>query len=482
MDFNRIVYKSMAALALAALMSACKVAAPAPLPATPTLPAFGAGTDSTSLSDLTWREFFKDPALIALIDTALYRNPDMLAAAQQIEIARANVQMAQGALLPQVSGVGAVGAERFGKYTMTGVGNYDTNLSPNVTDDQKVSDPLVPDYFLGLRSSWEIDLWGKLRKSKKAAMARFLASEKGRQLVVTSLIADVAHLYYHLLALDVELETLNRNIELQQIGVELIKVQKEGGRATELAVQQFMAQLLNTKGLKVEKEQEIVGVENQLNRLLGRFPQPIARGRSLYEQELPEEARAGVASEMLRRRPDIRMAELELVAAKVDVEAARAAFLPSLTISPYVGFSAFNASLLFQPASLAYGLLSGLSAPLLNRNHLQAAYRSSDANRFRAFSAYQSTVLTGVQEVMTSLNEIENYRKVAALKEEEVNVLQNAVETSNDLFAVGYATYLEIIMAQRSVLEAELNLTNTRESILQSTVRLYRALGGGWQE
>ncbi len=472
----------MAGLALVALMSACKVAAPAPLPATPALPAFGAGTDSTSLSDLGWQEFFKDPALIALIDTALQRNPDMLAAAQQIEIARANVQMAQGSLLPQIAGMGAVGVERFGKYTMTGVGNYDTNLSPNISDDQKVSAPLVPDYFLGLRSSWEIDLWGKLRNSKKAATARFLASEKGRQLVITSLIADVAHLYYHLLALDVELETLNRNIELQQHGVELIKIQKEGGRATELAVQQFTAQLLNTRSLKVMKEQEIIGVENQLNRLLGRFPQPIARGRSLYEQELPEEARAGVASEMLRRRPDIRMAELELVAAKVDVEAARAAFLPSLTISPYVGFSAFNASLLFQPASLAYGLLSGISAPLLNRNQLKATYRSSDANRIRAFAAYQNSVLTGVQEVMTSLNEIENYRKVAALKEEEVDVLHSAVETSNDLFAAGYATYLEIIMAQRSVLEAELNLTNNHESILQSTVRLYRALGGGWQE
>ncbi len=472
----------MAGLALAAFMSACKVAAPAPLPATPALPSFGAGTESTSLSDLHWKDFFKDPILISLIDTALQRNPDMLAAAQQIEIARANVQMAQGALLPQISGVGAIGVERFGKYTMTGVGNYDTNLSENISEDQKVSDPLVPDYFLGFRSSWEIDLWGKLRKSKKAAMARFLASEKGKQLVVTSLIADVAHLYYHLLALDMELETLNRHIELQQIGVKLIKVQKEGGRATELAVQQFMAQLLNTKGLKVEKEQEIVGVENQLNRLLGRFPQPIVRGGSLYEQELPEEARAGVASEILRRRPDIRMAELELVAAKVDVEAARAAFLPSLTLSPYVGFNAFNASLLFQPASLAYGVLSGLSAPLLNRNHLQAAYKSSDANRIQAFSAYQNSILNGVQEVMTSLKEIENYKKVAALKEEEVNMLHKAVRASNNLYAVGYATYFEIILAQRSVLEAELNLTNTRKSILQSTVRLYRALGGGWQE
>jgi NodT family efflux transporter outer membrane factor (OMF) lipoprotein len=378
--------------------------------------------------------------------------------------------------------VGAAGVEKFGDYTMTGVGNYDTNLSPNISEDQKVSQPLVPDYFLGLRSSWEVDLWGKLRQSKKAAFARFMASEKGRQLVTTALVADVANLYYQLLSLDNELAILDKNITLQERALELVKIQKQGGRATELAVKQFAAQLLNTQALKAEKTQEITQTENQLNRLLGRHPQPIVRGASLLEQELPQQVQAGVPTDLLRRRPDIQQAELELMATKADVASARAAFLPALTLNPYVGYSAFNASLLFKPASLAFGILGGLSTPLLNRSNLRADFKRADAGKVQAFAAYQSAVLTGVQEVMTNLHGIENFRQAAELKQEEVEVLQEAVGAANDLFASGYATYLEIITAQRSVLEAELHLANTRKNILQSTVGLYRALGGGWQE
>ncbi|SIT83775.1 efflux transporter outer membrane subunit [Pontibacter indicus] len=483
MHLHRSLLKTIPCLALLVLLGACKAIEPTQLPDAAPLPAsFGSTADSASLGDVRWRDFFKDEHLVRLIDTALHNNPDVLAAAQRIELARAGVLQTRGELLPQVSAVGAAGVDRFGKYTMTGVGNFDTNLSPNISEDQKVNQPLVPEYFLGLRSSWEIDLWGKLRQGRKAAFARFMASEKGRQLVTTSLVADVANLYYQLLSLDNELAILDRNIALQERALELVCIQKEGGRATELAVKQFAAQLLNTQALKAEKTQEITQTENQLNRLLGRHPQPIARGAALVEQELPQQVHAGVPSDLLRRRPDIQQAELELLATKADVAAARAAFLPALTLNPYVGYNAFDASLLFKPASLAYGVLGGLSAPLLNRSNIRADFRRADAGRLQAFAAYQSAVLTGVQEVMTNLRGIENFRQSAELKQEEVEVLQEAVGTANDLYAAGYASYLEIITAQRSVLEAELHLTNTRKNILQSTVGLYRALGGGWQE
>ena len=280
MHLHRKFLKTIPCLLLV-LMGACKTMEPAQLPDAPALPAsFGGASDSTSLGDVRWREFFKDPHLVSLIDSALQHNPDVLAAVQQVEIARSSVLLSRGAMLPQISAVGAAGVEKFGDYTMTGVGNYDTNLSPNISEDQKVSQPLVPDYFLGLRSSWEVDLWGKLRQSKKAAFARFMASEKGRQLVTTALVADVANLYYQLLSLDNELAILDKNITLQERALELVKIQKQGGRATELAVKQFAAQLLNTQALKAEKTQEITQTENQLNRLLGRHPQPIVRGAS----------------------------------------------------------------------------------------------------------------------------------------------------------------------------------------------------------
>jgi len=184
---NRYFFKTISLLGLLVLMGACKTLEPAQLPAAPPLPAsFGSSTDAASIGDVRWRDFFQDPHLVSLIDTALRHNPDVLAAVQQVEIARANVLLSRGALLPQVSAVGAASVDKYGDYTMTGVGNYDTNLSPNISEKQKVAQPLVPDYFLGLRSSWEVDLWGKLRQKKKAAMTRFLASEQGRQLLITA--------------------------------------------------------------------------------------------------------------------------------------------------------------------------------------------------------------------------------------------------------------------------------------------------------
>ncbi|PRY03630.1 NodT family efflux transporter outer membrane factor (OMF) lipoprotein [Pontibacter ummariensis] len=474
---NRIYY-----LLLLMLISSCKVGETSSLPGTQPIPAsFGSSQDTASVGDIRWQEFFTDPQLVALIDTALHRNPDLLAAVQQVEIARANLLLSKGALLPQLQGVASAGVQRYGDYTVDGVGNYDTNFSTNIEERQRIPDP-VPDYFLGLRSSWEIDVWGKLRSYKKAAYNRFMASEKGRQLVATALVANVANLYYELLALHNELEILDRNIKLQEIAVALSKVQKAAGRTTELGVQQFRAQLLNTKGLREVKQQEIVAVENRLNHLLGRYPQPVQVGEPLLAQRLPAALQAGVPSDLLRRRPDVQQAELLLKAAKADVDAARKAFLPSVSLSPFIGFNSFDASMLFAtPASIAYGLLGGLTAPLINRTRLKVQLKRADAEKLRAFYAYQKAVQTGLNEVMTNLKGIENYRELAAMKAQEVEVLQDAVTTSNDLFRAGYASYLEIITAQRRVLEAELNLVRSRQMAFHSMVDLYRSLGGGWQ-
>ncbi|WP_114779183.1 efflux transporter outer membrane subunit [Botryobacter ruber] len=482
MHSDIIRLKHLYYLLLLALISSCKVGEPIQLPAARPMPATFAGIqDTTSAGDLQWREFFADPYLAGLIDTALQNNPDVLGAVQQVEIARANFLYSKGILLPQLEGVASAGVRKYGDYTMDGVGNYDTNFSTNIEEKQQIPNP-VPDYFLGVRSSWEIDLWGKLRSARKAAYNRFLASEKGRQLVVTSLVADVAYVYYELLALHNELDILNKNIELQKHAVEISKIQKEGGRTTELGVQQFTAQLLNTQSRKAAIQQEIITLENQLNQLLGRYPQSVALDKSLLEQQLPAQLKAGIPSGMLHRRPDIRQAELLLAASKADVDAARKAFLPSLSISPYLGLNAFDASLLFAtPASIAYGLLGGVTAPILNRTKLKAQLRRSDAEKMQAFYAYQKAVQTGFKEVVTNMQGIENYRKVADLKAQEVAVLQNAVTTSNDLYRAGYASYLEIITAQRGVLEAELSLTNSKKLMFQSMVNLYRALGGGWQ-
>ncbi|MVM34508.1 efflux transporter outer membrane subunit [Spirosoma sp. HMF4905] len=434
--------------------------------------------DSSSIGEWPHQLVFTDTRLVALIDTALARNPDLKITLQRIEIAKANYGISQGALLPRVDAVATAGVDRYGRYTLNGVGNYDTNLSDNISGASQIPNP-TPDYFVGLRSSWEIDLWGKLRNRRKAAYTRILASEEGRNLVVTALTADVARLYYSLLALDAELEIIGENVELQQKALELVDVQKAAGRVTELAVQQFRAQLLNTRGLEGRVQQEIVETENQLNVLLGRYPQAVARGASIEKQSLPTAVSAGLPTQLVYRRPDIRQAERELEAANVDVAVARAEFLPSLNVSPYLGFNAFRPNVLLNPQSVALGILGGLAAPVINRQQLKGNLVIRTAQSREAYYAYQRAILTGVSEVVSSLKGLENYRNVANIQRQEVDVLRQAATTSNELFANGYATYLEVITAQRNVLDAELALITTKRAQFLALVGLYRALGGG---
>lgn len=471
MLFNKLIDKFLSFLFLLALISSCKVVEPPQLPPKMQMPtSFTGSTDTISMGDIIWESFFNDPYVVELIDIALKNNPDLLIAMQRIEVARANYEISKGALLPSLN-IAAT----------ANVGNLNNNMLGNANQDQRAPN-LNQNYFFGLQSSWEADIWGKLRSRKKAAYARFLSTEKGKQLVTTALVAEVARLYYELLGLDNELETIQKNIEFQEIALEMIKIQKIGGRATELAVQQFSAQLLRTKSLGFEKQQRIVEVENELNFLLGRFPQPIARGESILKQHLPNVIRVGIPSDMLLRRPDVQQAELALVAAKADVEAARAEFLPSFTITPYAGLNAAKMPLLFStPESIALGFIGGLTAPIFNKNRIRSGYKRSVARNIEAFYTYQKTILTGYKEVETSLKKVENLKHVYSLREQEAAILSKAVSTSNDLFAAGYASYLEVITAQKRVLEAELSMTNTRKEIFLSIIDLYRALGGGWQ-
>jgi NodT family efflux transporter outer membrane factor (OMF) lipoprotein len=452
-------------------ISACSVPQQLTLPETVALPV--TGTDTLSLSG--FEQVFRDPHLRALIDTALRRNNDLLAAAQRIQAAQANLLMAKNAWLPSVDLSVSAGVEKYGDYTMNGVGNFDTNLSPNIDKDQRIPDK-VPDYFVGLRSSWEIDLWGKLKSRKKAAYARFLSSREGQRLLRTQVVAGIAGLYYELVAMDQELAIIQRNITLQESAVATVNIQKAGGRATELAVQQFTAQLLSTQALAWNVRQEITMLENQLNAVMGRLPTPITRSTTAV---LPDAIAGGIPASLLLQRPDVRQAELEMLAGKADVEAARAAFLPSLTLTPYAGFNAFKAGLLFQtPASLAWGVAGGLTAPIFSRKQLKAQFNISTAGTMSAFYTWQQAIVNGYQEIATALGKVENGRQASQLKGKEVAVLQGAVATANTLFSTGYASYLEVITAQKSVLEAELALITSRREVYRGLISLYRALGG----
>jgi multidrug efflux system outer membrane protein len=445
------------------------------------LPARYSSTEAKDTALAGWREVFFDKNLAQLIDTALVKNYDLRMALQKIQMMRAGVRFAKGIRLPEAGVNAAAGQRKFGNYTMDGVGNYDTQFSPNISEKQQIPDPL-PDYYVGLQSSWEIDVWGKLKSRKKAAVARFIASQYGKDLVVTNLVAEVASTYFELLAVDNELDILEENIALQQSAMDLVTAQKEVGKANELSVEMMQAQLLSSQARQVEATQRMLECEARLGFLCGSYPSFISRDTGYYNPHLLTVLNTGVPSALLRNRPDIRQAESELVAYNADVHAARTAFYPSVNINAAIGFQSFNAELLFEtPASLAYSFFGGLSAPLLNRRRLRADLMSSQAEQARAYTQYEKTVVNSFREVYVAVNNISNTRAMFDLKSREASILKKSVGTSTELFKAGRASYLEVIIAQKNALQSQLELSDYYRKQNTAMVDLYRSLGGGWK-
>jgi len=433
-------------------------------------------TDSVNSAKINWREFFTDENFTSLIDTALQNNLDVLTALQNIEIAKANLRYSKGLLLPTVNANVGAGVTKYGNYTQEWAGNKTTEIV-----DGKIIPQHLPDFLLGFSSSWELDIWGKLKNKKQAAQARYWASIEGKNLLQTVLIADIANNYYELLSLDNQIDILNQNIALQEKSLELIKIQKEANRSTELAVKQFEAQILNAKGNAKLLSQVVVEIENNINLLLGRYPQSIARNKNDFDKPLLQKIQEGIPSQLLQNRPDIRIAEQELIASRFDVQVAKKSFYPSLNINAGLALQSFSPSLLFSGASAAYNILGGITAPLLNRNALMAEFKTASAVQHNALYNYQKSILNGFTEVYNQVKNIDNLNEVYALKQQEVSTLENAITYSNLLFQTNRADYLDVLMAQQNRLQAQLDLLQYKKQQQQSKVNLYRALGGGWQ-
>lgn len=454
----------------------CKIPALHQQPQRATLPnSFDTSSDTSNVAQIPWKTFFNDVHLGALIEAAIQNNPDLLAASQKIDLANAEVKAQRGALKPVASGVVTPAIRRFGLYTMDGAGNATTDIQ-----EGKLVPTHLPDLFIGIQTSWEMDVWNKLKSRKKAAMLRFLASTEGKNVVLTNLIAEIALRYYDLIMLDNQLDVLNESVALQQNALEVVRIQKEAGRVNELAVKQFEAQILNAQSDIMATQQAIAENENWLNYLAGRFSQPITRNSSnALEQMLPP-VQTGIPTQLLRNRPDIRQAEYELLACQADIDAARAAFYPSLTLTGGLGMQAFNPVLLTSPQSLAYNLVGGVTAPLFNKSAIEAAYLSANATQREAFFNYQKSVLNAFTEVRNEMIKWNNLRQQQALKSREVTTLREAINISSELFTNGRATYLELLTAQQNTLAAQLELLEIKKAQLLNATNIYKALGGGW--
>jgi NodT family efflux transporter outer membrane factor (OMF) lipoprotein len=419
----------------------------------------------------SWKDLFSSPELQGLIQLALKNNQELNVRMQEVIIAQTEVAARRGEFWPKVNaGVGA-GLEKVGDYTSQGFADKLTGVPQNLGN-----------FAFGLTASWEVDIWGKLRSAAKAANFRYLAGIEGQRFMTTQLVSEIARSYYELIALDNQLDVLNRNIKLQQDALEVVRIEKTAAKVTLLAVKRFEAEVLKNRSRLYDLEQERVQTENRINFLVGRFPQPVARNPAELQTPLPATIRSGIPSQMLENRTDVQQAELALEAAKLDVHVARTKFYPALSIDAGVGYQTFNiAHIVSTPESLIYNIAGNLTAPLLNRSGIEADYRAANARQLQSVFNYEKTLLQAFTDVVNQLVKFQNLQKSYDLQQQQVDTLSQSVEISNVLFQSARADYMEVLLTRRDSLDAQMELIETRKRLLVGMVNIYQSLGGGWQ-
>jgi outer membrane protein, multidrug efflux system len=434
--------------------------APEPLPA----------TQAASLAGLKWFEVFKDDKLQELIRAALQQNFDLRDAVARVEAARAALGITRSAQFPNFDANGAVEINRLSR-------NGETPLPPQLLSNQ---DRNFGEATLGLLS-FEIDIWGRLRRATEAARANLLGAEENRQAVVTTLVSDVATAYLSLRELDYELEISRRTLETRQQSLELTKERQTGGVATLLDLRQA-EQLVYTAAQTIPVlQQNIEQTENQIRLLLGENPGDVTRGKILTEQDLPPEVPAGLPSELLERRPDIRAAEQTLIAANAQIGVARAAYFPQVSLSGVLGGQSTQLSSLFSGPASTWTLVPAVSQPIFTAGKLKSGVRLAEAQQQSALVQYEKTIQTAFSEVSNSLIAHQRVRESREQQEALVVALQDRLRLAYLRYRGGVDTQLNALDADRDLFTAQLTLSQIRLQELLTVVELYKALGGGWQ-
>ena len=425
-----------------------------------------AGADKASAGDASWRTIYTDEQLQQLIAGALRSNLDLKVAVARIDEVRATLGVSRLALAPTIDAAG--------------------NLSRSRTsaDARLPGQPAISNVeYVDVNVSWEIDFWGRLRRANEAARAQLLSTEYARHAVEVSLIANVATAYYSLLALDSELEITKRTVATRETFVGLTRAQHERGYATGLDVATAEAQAAVARANVPELERQIGTLENLICLLLGENPHPVVRRQR--SEDMPEALPLpppGLPSDLLERRPDLRAAEESLRAANANVGAARAALFPTISLTGLAGSLSSPLGDLFRAPTREWSAAVGVLQPLLNPQRSLYQVDIADARKREALYQYQSVVQTAFSEVANALL---NYEKYAAFEREQVlqvDALRRARAIAVARYRVGYASYFDVINADRDLFTAELTLSQAYANSLNSVVRLYQVLGGGWQD
>jgi multidrug efflux system outer membrane protein len=425
---------------------------------------------AASIADLKWFEVFNDPELQTLVRTALEQNYDLRDAVARIEEARANLGITRSNQYPNF-GVGAsVDINRFSRDGATPIG-------PQLLPSQNRNFGVAALQLL----SFEIDIWGRLRRETEAARANLLGAEETRKAVLTTLVSDVATAYFTLRELDYAFEISQRTLQTREQSLELTRSRQRGGVATLLDLRQA-EQLVQTAAETIPAIQQQIGqTENRISLLLGQSPGGIARGRSLTDQNMPPEVPAGLTSALLERRPDIRAVEQDLVAANAAIGVARAAYFPRLTLSGALGGASTQLSSLFSDDHTTWNLHPQVTQPIFTAGRIRSGVRFTEAQRERALIRYERTIKTAFTEVSDALIAHQRVRERREKQAALVSTLQDRLRLAYLRYRGGVDTQLNALDSDRDLFQAQLDLARIRLEELLTIVQIYKALGGGWQ-
>jgi multidrug efflux system outer membrane protein len=448
---------------------------PAPLPPE----SFNGAASSDTSAQLLVKEFYDDPKLLCLIDQALspVGNRELKVLDEEVQIASNEVLEQSGRYLPFATLGALAGLQRFSRYTEEGAGIYDDSYLPG----KYFTNPFG-NYLGGLNLTWQIDIYRQLRNARDAAAQRYAAAIGRRNFFITRLVADIAENYYGLVALDKRLENLDLTIALQQQSLGVARSQFLFARVTELPVQRFQAEVRKNQSEKLIVYQDIIQVENRINFLVNRFPQPVERMTAEFYEFFDmniHDLSVGVPSQLLLNRPDIRQAERELEAAGLDVKVARVNFFPQLVINGNVALESFVMSHLFEPQAVVGGIAGGLVGPFVNFRAIRAQYLSANARQLQAMYNYQRVILEAFTQVINRMTMVENYRKSIEIKKQQLEALIASVEIAMKLFQNARADYVDVLFAQRDMMDARKDLITTKREQLSAIANAYQALGGG---
>ncbi len=422
-------------------------------------------TDSLSMADLSWKELFTDPFLVQYIEEGLQNNIDIRVAIQQVVAAEAYVKQGKAAFFPSLNAKASVTHQEMSKNSQ--LGSFITDRSSDQFD-------------LTASLSWEADIWGKIRSSKRASEADYLRTVAAHQAVKSRLISDIAATYYQLLALDAQLEITKKTVMVRDSSVTTIKALKDAGTVNQVAVDQNIAQYNNARALKVDLETAIFQTENVLSILLGQQPQDFSRSE-LDAQYLQTDLKLGVPTLLLSNRPDVIAAEYNLVRAFELTNVARSNFYPSLTISATGGFQSLELDQILNTNSLFANIVGGLAQPIFNQRKIRTQKEVAEAQQEQALLEFKRSLLIAGKEVSDALYAYNAETRKFEFRILEVEALRNAETNSNELLKNGFANYLDLLITRQSVLSSELNVIDSKLQQLLTIVDLYQALGGGWK-